>query len=182
MPWSTPLTAVANAALTAAQWNASVRDNLLETAPAKATTAGRFFASTGANTIAERIPTGVQVSGADTTSATSYGNLAGGANPVISGAVTGPVVMVSIGALVQNSAANSNTFASYAVSGASSVAGGDTHSLGGMNPTAGAAIVSGSRVRIETGLVAGSNTFTQVYRVAAGTGTFSNRHLAIIPF
>jgi len=28
MPWTTPLTAVANVALTAAQWNASVRDNL----------------------------------------------------------------------------------------------------------------------------------------------------------
>jgi hypothetical protein len=29
MAWTTPLTAVANVALTAAQWNASVRDNLL---------------------------------------------------------------------------------------------------------------------------------------------------------
>lgn len=181
MAWSVPLTAVANAALTAAQWNASVRDNLLETAPAKATTAGRFFAATGANSIAERAPAGIQVSGGDTTSSTSYGNLAGGAAPVAT-ATTGPVVMVAIGATIQNSVVNSNTFASYAISGANTVAGGDTHSIGGMNPTAGAVIFSGSRVRIEVGLVAGSNTFTEVYRVAAGVGTFSNRHIGIIPF
>ena len=54
MAWTTPLTAVSNTALTAAQWNASVRDNLLMTAPALATTTGRHFVSTGANTIAER--------------------------------------------------------------------------------------------------------------------------------
>ena len=54
MVWSTPLTAVANTPLTAAQWNASVRDNFNETAPAKATVGGRIFASTGPNTIAER--------------------------------------------------------------------------------------------------------------------------------
>jgi hypothetical protein len=181
MAWNTPLTAVANAALTAAQWNASVRDNLLETAPAKATASGRFFATTGANSIAERIPSGIQVSGGDTTTATSYGNLAGGANPVAT-TVCGPTVMVAIGATIQNSVVNTNTFASYAISGANTVAGGDTHSIGGMNPTAGAVIFSGSRVRIEVSLTPGTNTFTEVYRVAAGTGTFSNRHIGIIPF
>lgn len=182
MPWTTPLTAVANAALTAAQWNASVRDNLAETAPAKATAAGRFFATTGANTIAERVPVGIQISGADTTVNGAYGNLTGGAGPVISNATTGPVVMVSIGATMTNSSVGVTTFTSYAVSGASSIAGGDTHSLGAASNAAGAVIISGSRVRIETALVAGSNTFTQVYRVGSGTGNFSNRHLAIIPF
>jgi len=39
MAWFTPLAGVSTATLTAAQWNASVRDNLLETAPAKATSA-----------------------------------------------------------------------------------------------------------------------------------------------
>lgn len=51
MAWSTPFTAVDGNAFTAAQFNASVRDNLLETAPAKVTTGGALMASVGAHEI-----------------------------------------------------------------------------------------------------------------------------------
>lgn len=181
MAWTTPLTAVANATLTAAQWNATVRDDLLEGAPAKATVAGRFFATTGANSIAERIPSATQISGADTTSATSYGALSGSSGPVVT-VTTGPVALVAVGALTQNSTASSNSFASYAISGATTVAANDTISIGASNPTAAATNNNASRVKLETALTPGSNTFTMQYRVASGTGTFSNRHLAVIPF
>src|SRR5690242_20536503 len=87
MAWSSPLTAVTNAALTAAQWNASVRDNLLETAPAKATTPASFFAATGANTIAERIPAQTVTPASETTTSTSYTNLT----------TTGPTVALTTG-------------------------------------------------------------------------------------
>ena len=55
MAWTAPMTAVANAVFTAAQFNTHVRDNLLETAPAKATTTGGYFVATGTNTIVQRV-------------------------------------------------------------------------------------------------------------------------------
>lgn len=181
MAWTTPLTATSNTALTAAQWNASVRDNLLQTAPALATTAGGMFATTGANAIAQRIPSSSQVSGSDVTAFTSYVDLNGGANPVVT-VTCGVAALVSVGALAANSTSGANTFCSYAVSGANTIAGTDATSLGGVSSAAGATAVTGSRVRLETGLAAGSNTFTEKYRVSTGTGTFSNRHIAVVPF
>src|SRR5690606_12967068 len=43
MAWSAPMTAVSGSVFTAAQFNQFVRDNLNETAPARATTAGAHF-------------------------------------------------------------------------------------------------------------------------------------------
>lgn len=45
MAWTNPLTAVANSPLSAAEWNAHVRDNLNETAPGKTMTPHSFIAS-----------------------------------------------------------------------------------------------------------------------------------------
>ena len=39
----------------------------------------------------------------------------------------------------------------------------------------------GSATFYVTGLTAGSNTFTAKYRVDAGTGTFANRTIVVIP-
>ena len=52
--WTAPVTFVSNATLTAAQLNAALRDNMLETAPAKALQAGGYFTSNSANSISER--------------------------------------------------------------------------------------------------------------------------------
>ena len=52
MAWTSPKTWVALAQLTAAQLNTHLRDNLLETAPAKVTTKGDIVAATASNTIA----------------------------------------------------------------------------------------------------------------------------------
>lgn len=181
MAWSAPMTATANTAFTAAQFNTYVRDNLNQTAPALATTAGRFMATTGANAIAERIPTTNQTSASDVTAFTTYVDLNGGAGPAVT-ATAGPAMLVSFGALCANSSAGANTFVSYAISGANTIAGNDQWALGGSSSSAGATAVTGSRVRLETGLTAGSNTITLKYRVSTGTGTFSNRHLAVVPF
>lgn len=179
MAWTTPLTAVSNATLTAAQWNASVRDNLLETAPAKATTAGRFFATAGANSIAERIPNGGTVSTSQTTTSTSYTDLAT-SGPALTLA-TGPTALVAIGAIVTNDTTGTNSFASYAISGATTVAAGDNWAIG-YATSGGGRVMSASRVRMETSLTAGNNTFTMKYRVAGNTGTFQDRHIAVVPF
>src|SRR4249919_3869016 len=101
MAWSTPLTAVANATLTAAQWNASVRDNLLATAVALATTAGSHFAVTATNTLAERLTQTNTVATSETTASTSYTALAT-AGPAIT-ATTGVLAIVAVTARSENS-------------------------------------------------------------------------------
>jgi hypothetical protein len=45
------MTAVSGAALTAAQWNTHVRDNLLETGPAKVSASNQFLISSGPNSL-----------------------------------------------------------------------------------------------------------------------------------
>ena len=52
MAWTAPATVITGDLLTAALWNAQVRDDMLETAPAKATAAGDTFYATAANALA----------------------------------------------------------------------------------------------------------------------------------
>lgn len=182
MAWTTPLTAVSNATFTAAQYNASDRDNMLLTPAAIATAAGRIFASTGANAIVERTPTADTNTTANTTTSTSYADLSGSANSAAVTLTVGVNALVSWAVLCTNSNANTNTFASYTVSGATTRAAGDDNAVGGAQATVSATIISGSRVRLETGLTAGATSFIMRYRVSAGTGTFSNRHIGVLPF
>lgn len=179
MAWTTPLTAVTNATLTAAQWNASVRDNLLETAPAKATTAGRFFATTGANALAERVPTVATVATAETTTSTTYTNLAT-SGPAVT-VTTGPNALAAIGVICSNDTTGQTVFASVAISGASTLASSDANGIG-QSASGAARVLSASRVRLHAGLTAGSNTFTVQYRVGGGTGSFQNREITVVPF
>ncbi|MFC9088984.1 hypothetical protein, partial [Nocardiopsis dassonvillei] len=66
---------MAGAALTAAQWNASVRDNLLETAAAVATTSGGYIATAGPNQVVERRARTDTVLVLETTTSTTYTDL-----------------------------------------------------------------------------------------------------------
>ena len=52
MAWTAPRTWAAGEVVTAALLNTHVRDDLLETAPAKVTTKGDLVAATGANALA----------------------------------------------------------------------------------------------------------------------------------
>ncbi len=172
------MTAVANTILTAAQWNTHLRDNLNETAPAKATTSGALFVATGTNAIAERIPAGQFTAAAETTASTSFVDLAT-VGPAAT-AVTGTKAFVFIRAGMENSTVNAAAHMSFEVSGATSTAA----TLNRAITIAG--IAAANRARIGAGifvdnLVAGSNTFTAKYSVGAGTGTFVSRELSVIP-
>lgn len=180
MAWSTPLTAVSNATLTAAQWNASVRDNLLMTAPALASTAGSHFAVTGANAIAQRTSAVAAVNTVQTTSSVSYTNLTT-AGPAVT-MTTGPQALIIMSTRISNSTALANSWASYTVTGASSVSASDNYALSYDSPTAGSTCYM-SYATLEPSLVAGSNTFTMVYRSSSpGTASFGSRRLSVIPF
>lgn len=181
MAWSAPMTAVANTVFTAAQFNQFVRDNLNETAPAKATAAGGYFVADGVNSIAERHAAGATDLNSGTTTSTSFANLD-------APAVAGPAVTVTTGsqALVFYHCQNSNSGAGSAragveVSGASSIAPADNRTvlIGG---SAGVNLGAGTLVLYASGLALtpGSNTFTMKYRVSSGTGTFNDRRLIVV--
>lgn len=180
MAWSTPLTAISNSTLTASQWNLSVRDNLLETAVAKATAAGQIFVSTAANALAARVPTGTAVNVSESTTSTTYTDLTT-PGPTVSGLTTGTQALVVVSAKMQQNTASVNDYMAYAVSGATTIAATDQNALllqfAGTTTT-----IRASSVFLQTGLTAGSNTFTSKYRVSGGTGTYDNRSMAVIPF
>lgn len=71
MVWSAPMTAVENTLLTASQFNVHVRDNLLETEAARATTGGaatsRVWGSDGPNRSAEHLVKDHNIDAAGTT-------------------------------------------------------------------------------------------------------------------
>lgn len=181
MAWSTPLTAVSNATLTAAQWNASVRDNLNETAPAKATTAGSIFVTTTTNTIAERIPQTALVGGSDTVAATSYANTTT-PGPSVTATSAAKALIFTSGWMQLGSASNS-VYMAHEVSGATTIAAADTWALEHRGSNGASDIINATRCHLETALNSGSNTFKVMYRVSGGAAaTVQRRHITVIPF
>lgn len=176
MAWSTPLTAVSNTSLTAAQWNASVRDDLLETAPAKFSAGGQLFVSTAANAGAVRVPQAAFVGTLETTTSTTYTDLAT-IGPTLPSVITGTSVLVFFRCDAVNSGAGS-TLMSFVVTGATSRAASDANAVG---PDGSTKIRAGVVVMLFASLTPGANTFNAQYRVTSGTGTFANRQLGVFP-
>lgn len=179
MVWTSPMTAVSNTALTAAQWNQHVRDNFLETAPAKATTTGQYFVSTAANAITARSFLSAFVLTGETTTATSFADLTTvGPSVTVS---TGTAALVMIRAETSVVSSTAAVRASYAVSGATTIAASGTWSLGYAGSGATAQTIYASSVNLETSLNPGSNTFTMKYQTSTGTATFSSRRIIVMP-
>ena len=173
------MTAVANSTFTAAQFNQYVRDNLNETAPAKATAAGNYFVADGVNSIAERTTSGSTVLTSQTTTSTSFTDLTT-IGPSIT-VETGPKALVFTHCQLSNSGAG-QSYAGVEVSGASSIAPALNRSIN-IDNAAGVVIGAGTNVIHEGGitLTPGSNTFTMKYRVSSGTGTFADRRIFVMP-
>jgi hypothetical protein len=180
MTWTTPLTAVANAALTAAQWNASVRDNFLLTAPALATTSGAYMAVSGANTIAQRIPQTQTVVTQESSATTTFGDNLTTIGPTVT-VTSGATALVCVHSRISNSSATSTARTAYAISGATTLAADADRASAFMSSTAGQ-IWNGSAVFLQTGLTNGSNTFKEQYKADAGTGTWSSRTISVLPY
>lgn len=178
MAWSAPMTAVAGATFTAAQFNQYVRDNLNETAPAKATAASQLFVSTGANAITTRTPAQASVSTSESTGTTSFTDLTT-VGPSIT-ATTGTIAMIWFG--VRMSVATNDTAASTSVgvTGASTVAAADNWAVTMDGITAGNSVRYGM-AHVFSGLTAGSNTFTMKYKAGSSTSTFQHREIIVLP-
>lgn len=182
MAWTTPLSAVSNATLTAAQWNASVRDNLLVTAVALATAAGNMFISSGANSLAQRIPSSDTINTQETTTNTSYTNLT-----TVGGTCASVVsdVRVIVWWTVQSNTATVSTesISSIDISGATTTAPSDNYCTDVQQPSTGTAFLDVSVARtVRLTVTAGSNTYTMKYRTTGGTATFRRRSIVTLPF
>jgi hypothetical protein len=179
MAWTAPMTAVANTVFTAAQFNLHVRDNLNETAVAKATQISSIFVGNGLNSIVERLPQVDNVATSETTASTSYTDLAT-VGPSVTTA-TGARALVFVRVATDNSGANNGNFMSWDVTGASTLAASDNQACNFAGVSAAARNRLTSAYLISS-LTPGTNTFTAKYKVTAGTGTFLARQIAVIPF
>lgn len=181
MAWTAPMTAVANAVFTAAQFNTHVRDNLLETSPAKATTPGSYFVTDAANSIGERIAGSAVVNTSQGTTSTTYVDL-GTVGPAVT-ASTGTTAIVLFAAEMQHNTSSDACKASVAVSGATTVAASDDWCVRHEDTSTGSEFNRVMGFHRFTGLTAGSNTFTMKYAsTAATTANFNFRELTVIPF
>lgn len=178
MAYSTPLTATSNATFTAAQFNASVRDNILTIPDAKFTASGQIIVSTASGASAARTIDSTINAGSSTTTSASYAGLVAGTGPAVT-VTTGTRALVFGSATVSNNSIGQKTYLSCAVSSATTIAATDSISqefqVYGSN-----AEHRGTFVTLFKALNAGSNIFTMQYKVSAGTSTIQDRELIVI--
>jgi hypothetical protein len=157
MAWTAPRTWVTGEIVTAALLNTHLRDNLVDLD--RRTSPSEGYVGT-----------------IETTTSTTYTDLA----------TAGPAVTQTIGstgkALVALYAAMSNAggnFAlmSYAITGATTAAAGDQYAL----QTNNASDIRFGATVLQTGLNAGSTTFTAKYRATATTAGFNGRRILVSP-
>jgi hypothetical protein len=176
------MTAVANTAFTAAQFNTYVRDNFLETAPSKATAAGGYFVTAGSNSIVERFWGTDYIETEESTTSTSYTNLST-VGPSVTVA-TSSRALVMIGARMRNNVAGQYCMASFELSGDTTRTAPDRYSVAFENTNQdGSTDIHTCQFTPLTDLTPGNNTFTMKYRTTtAGTAVFRFRRMAVIPF
>lgn len=180
MAWTTPRTWSTSEVVTASIMNTHVRDNFNETSPAKASASGGFIIATGANTVIERTPGTDNVATSESTSSSSYTDLATSGPAVTT--TTGTRALIMVSCRVTSATTGTRPSMGPAVSGASTIAADEAravqHEIVASND-----FHSGSYIYIESSLTGGSNTFTAKYVSLGGGGsvTFANRRLSVIP-
>lgn len=176
MAWSAPMTAVAGAVFTAAQFNQYVRDNLGVSGPALATTRNSMLVGNGLNQVVMRKPVRDVAPDGTTTTSLTYTDLIEGPAPTVSLA-TGVKAMVWIYCNMYNTLGNA-IWMSVEVSGATTLAADDSRAI---QLTGTDADRCGAGFLLD--LTGGNNTFTAKYRVSGGgIGYYSGRRLVVWPF
>lgn len=157
--------------------NTHVRDNLLETGPAKVTGNSQLLVSTAANAIAARSVGSAYVGTAQTTTSTTYTNLTT-SGPAVT-VTTGTLATVFLSALCFNGSAET-CFMDFEITGATARAAADSSAF--INESASVNNQMQATMMTQVATTPGSNTFTAKYRVNAGTGTWQDRRLSVLPF
>jgi hypothetical protein len=181
MAWTAPMTFADGNALTAAQLNAQLRDNLNETMVAKAQTAGAMFFGDDVNSLVERVPVIARVEAFENTTSTTYTDLTNFGPSVTLD--TGTNALVFIAAEVGNNTANAQTSCSYEVSGATTIAADASWGIttDGLQAATSSNYLGMCITSMRDDLTPGSNTFTMKYRCASGTGSFIHRCIIVWP-
>jgi hypothetical protein len=176
------MTAVAGAVFQAAQFNTYVRDNLNETAPAKATTPGSIFAVSASNQIAERILGADEDTGTATFTSTTFADpLTGSPGPDVT-VTTGVQALVGYRSYLEVPSTTARVECSYSISGATSRGASSTRSIGYSVSNSGSGLKTRiGNVDLATGLTPGANTFKLEYNVSSATGTAADRRIWVLP-
>lgn len=182
MAWSAPMTAVPNTVFTASQYNRFIRDNLMETAVAKATEAGQYFVVDGINSIAARKPAAAFVFAGETTTSSTYGDLSTPGPTVTLETGERAFVMLSAG-LEPVSTNNVAGAMSVQISGASNIAASDSNSVSLDGITAGTGNIRMGITHLIDNLTPGTNVFQCKYRaVNSSNFRFWRRTIVVFPF
>lgn len=209
MAWTAPATATTGQIVTAAFWNAQVKDNMLETAAATAAAAGDLIYADAANSMGTRLVhpgnARILVSAAtaalawrlpamddnyadgsitqtdnDTVYVGSWGAVSAQAFPSVT-VTTGVAALVVYGCqAADNGTAGAVVHISYSISGATTQAAADGQAVTHESGAAGD-LGGVSRADIPV-LTAGSNTFQLAAKVSAGNGTILRPWIAVVPF
>lgn len=176
MVWTAPMTAVSNAVFTAAEWNTFVRDNLNETAAAQTNAESQLIVTTGANMVDGRAISQGIIEAAETTTSTSFTDLAT-VGPRVT-VTTGTRAFIALTCQMTNTNSGARAFAGFAVSGATTTAASDNTAIE-WQPNNASQPARLSVYDLAT-LNPGDNTFTMQYRVGSQTGTFQHRRITVI--
>lgn len=187
MTWTAPFTAVAGSVLTAAQLNTFIRDNLVETMPAKATTAGSIFTTGSTGSVVERVrvagtvATLVQITSTSFDDPSDEGTLGADPGPEVT-AFTSTTALVGYRVTAAVPSVTARVEVSYAISGATEREASKSNSIGySLGNSASGMNLREGVVDLATLLTPGLNTFTLKYNVSSGTGTVSDRRLWVLP-
>ncbi len=182
MAWTVPMTFIDGTVLTAAQLNTNLRDNFLETIPAKSTGNGGagagHFAIQGPYQIAERGVAYSEVNTYQSTAETNYGDLAT-VGPSVS-IQTGTNAWVLFSAEMASDDPAAETTFGIAISGATEIEARDDLSV--CTTAGGGAFNSYMNNAFVTDLTPGVNVFTMKYKASQGDATFGRRHLWVMAF
>lgn len=179
MAWTSPMTFVSNNVLTAAQLNTHLRDNMMETAPAKATTnQGSWFISQGPNRIAERVVRTNRVTVQQTTKSSSWVDLAT-LGPQVT-VTTGAAAIVMLAGRMGNTIIDNSASMGFQISGYTDMDPQDRWSMQSDGRAADTHSLWGVTYYVDT-LTPGINTFTCKYKVGGETGQFASRFIGVIP-
>lgn len=184
MTWTSPMTFVANQVLTAAQVNTFLRDNMLESEMAKATTANGYFIGNATNSIVQRIPQYAEENGTGTTQSTDFTDLTTANDGPSVTCTTGTQALVFFSAQMWADTSEAQIRMNYDISGDTTRQPADETGLTIDGLTGTSQVVQMGQYDVAQNLNPGTNVFTLKYaasRSSPATCSFSGRRLLVLP-
>jgi len=181
MSWTAPMTATTGQIMTASQWNVTVRDNMWETEPGGATAAGHIIVKDGVNSVTERIVNRDFVHAAESTTSSTYGNLATWGPEVL--VTTGTAAITFLNAKMWNITAGTGSYMTYDVWQGQqvSITGDDPQALAYRSSNANDWIRCSCADFNNFTLTPGQNRFITRYRCSSSTANFDQREIIVMP-